>query len=92
NNTDNREPEPFIPDQQTLLNHHLQPTSQSSNHNQIQIIPSKHFTLKPIHSQQPLLQIHLLPHHFYIFTHPETHATSILYRPKDGKYGLIQTT
>ncbi|WP_391556846.1 sigma 54 modulation/S30EA ribosomal C-terminal domain-containing protein [Staphylococcus saprophyticus] len=58
----------------------------------MQIIPPKNFTFKPIHSQQPLLQIHLLPHHFFIFTHPQTHPTTILYKTKHPKYPFIQTT
>ncbi|WP_398570892.1 sigma 54 modulation/S30EA ribosomal C-terminal domain-containing protein [Staphylococcus aureus] len=58
----------------------------------MQIIPSKQFTLKPIHSQQPLLQINLLPHHFFLFTHTQTHPTTILYPPKHAKYRFIQTT
>ncbi|WP_186309583.1 sigma 54 modulation/S30EA ribosomal C-terminal domain-containing protein, partial [Staphylococcus epidermidis] len=60
--------------------------------NHIQVIRSKQFTLKPIHSQQPLFQMNLFPHHFFIFTHTQTHGTTILYRPKHPKYPLIQTT
>ena len=43
-------------------------------------------------SEEAVLQMDLLGHDFYIFTDRETDGTSIVYRRKDGKYGLIETT
>ena len=58
----------------------------------IEIIRSKQFSLKPMDSEEAVLQMDLLGHDFYIFTDRETDGTSIVYRRKDGKYGLIETT
>ncbi|BGE83085.1 ribosome hibernation-promoting factor, HPF/YfiA family [Staphylococcus petrasii] len=60
--------------------------------NEIEIIRSKQFSLKPMDSEEAVLQMDLLGHDFYIFTDRETEGTSIVYKRKDGKYGLIETT
>ena len=91
-NRDNGEQEPFIAEQQTVVNEDVEDTSESSNENEIEIIRSKQFSLKPMDSEEAVLQMDLLGHDFYIFTDRETDGTSIVYRRKDGKYGLIETT
>lgn len=58
----------------------------------IEIIRSKNFSLKPMDSEEAVLQMDLLGHDFFIFTDRETDSTSIVYKRKDGKYGLIETT
>lgn len=60
--------------------------------NEIEIICSKEFSLKPMDSEEAVLQMNLLGHDFFVFTDRETDGTSIVYRRKDGKYGLIQTS
>lgn len=60
--------------------------------NEIEIIRSKEFSLKPMDSEEAVLQMNLLGHDFFVFTDRETDGTSIVYRRKDGKYGLIQTS
>lgn len=57
----------------------------------IEIIRSKQFSLKPMDSEEAVLQMDLLGHDFFIFNDRETDGTSIVYRRKDGKYGLIET-
>lgn len=57
----------------------------------IEIIRSKTFGLKPMDSEEAVLQMNLLGHDFFVFHDRETEGTSIVYRRKDGKYGLIET-
>lgn len=66
--------------------------AEEHNDNDIEIIRSKQFSLKPMDSEEAVLQMNLLGHDFFIFTDRETDGTSIVYRRKDGKYGLIETT
>ncbi|MCJ1786626.1 ribosome hibernation-promoting factor, HPF/YfiA family [Staphylococcus warneri] len=66
--------------------------AEENNDNDIEIIRSKQFSLKPMDSEEAVLQMNLLGHDFFIFTDRETDGTSIVYRRKDGKYGLIETT
>ncbi|TDM41748.1 ribosome-associated translation inhibitor RaiA [Macrococcoides goetzii] len=59
---------------------------------EIEIIRSKQFDLKPMDAEEAVLQMNLLGHDFYIFNDAETNDTNIVYKRKDGKYGLIETT
>jgi len=36
--------------------------------------------------------MNMLGHDFYVFTDAESNGTNIVYKRKDGKYGLIETT
>jgi len=58
---------------------------------ELQIVRTKQFSLKPMDDEEAILQMNLLGHDFYIFTDAETDETNIVYRRKDGKYGLIET-
>lgn len=64
---------------------------EESNDSDIEIIRSKTFSLKPMDSEEAVLQMNLLGHDFFVFNDRETDGTSIVYRRKDGKYGLIET-
>ena len=66
-------------------------TADQDNNDEIEIIRSKQFSLKPMDSEEAVLQMDLLGHDFFIFTDRDTDGTSIVYRRKDGKYGLIET-
>ncbi|MGM0843794.1 MAG: ribosome hibernation-promoting factor, HPF/YfiA family [Bacillota bacterium] len=57
-----------------------------------EVVRTKQFNLKPMDSEEAILQMDLLGHNFFIFTDAETNATNIVYKRKDGKYGLIETT
>ncbi|WP_010286835.1 ribosome hibernation-promoting factor, HPF/YfiA family [Kurthia massiliensis] len=58
---------------------------------ELQVVRTKQFSLKPMDDEEAILQMNLLGHDFYIFTDAETNETNIVYRRKDGKYGLIET-
>lgn len=57
----------------------------------IEIVRTKRFGLKPMDSEEAVLQMNMLGHDFFIFTDAETDATNIVYKRRDGKYGLIET-
>lgn len=56
-----------------------------------QVVRTKQFNLKPMDQEEAILQMNMLGHDFYIFTDAETDGTNIVYKRKDGKYGLIET-
>lgn len=58
---------------------------------EITIVRTKQFDLKPMDQEEAVLQMNLLGHDFYIYTDAESNGTSIVYKRKDGKYGLIET-
>ena len=56
---------------------------------ELQIVKSKHFTLHPMTPEEAILQMNLLNHDFFVFYDPDLGATNVVYRRKDGKYGLL---
>lgn len=50
---------------------------------------TKNLDLKPMDSEEAILQMNMLGHDFFIFEDVEHGGTSIVYRRHDGKYGLI---
>ncbi|CAM4256512.1 ribosome hibernation-promoting factor, HPF/YfiA family [Lacicoccus alkaliphilus] len=57
----------------------------------IEIVRTKEFTLKPMDSEEAVLQMNMLGHDFFVFNDRETEGTSIVYRRRDGKYAVIET-
>ncbi len=57
----------------------------------LEVVRTKQFDLKPMDSEEAVLQMNMLGHNFFVFTDADTNQTNIVYRRKDGKYGLIET-
>ncbi|MGB9722813.1 MAG: ribosome hibernation-promoting factor, HPF/YfiA family [Chloroflexia bacterium] len=55
-----------------------------------QIVKVKQFLVKPMFSDEAISQMELLGHDFFIFLNAETERLNVLYRRKDGQYGLIE--
>ena len=55
------------------------------------VVRTKQFDLKPMDQEEAILQMNMLGHDFYIFTDAESNGTNIVYKRRDGKYGLIET-
>ncbi|MCU9593253.1 ribosome-associated translation inhibitor RaiA [Caldibacillus thermolactis] len=66
-------------------------TKEDKNTEDIEIVRAKRFDLKPMDSEEAVLQMNLLGHDFFVYTDAETNNTNIVYRRKDGRYGLIET-
>ena len=57
----------------------------------LELVRTKRFDLKPMDSEEAILQMNLLGHSFYVFNNAETDRTNVVYKRKDGRYGLIET-
>ncbi|MFC6315732.1 ribosome hibernation-promoting factor, HPF/YfiA family [Lapidilactobacillus achengensis] len=55
------------------------------------VVRTKRLALKPMDSEEAILQMNMLGHNFFIFEDAETNGTSIVYRRRDGRFGLIET-
>jgi len=53
------------------------------------IVKSKRFEMKPMTPEDAALQMDLLHHDFYVFRSAESGALNVVYRRRDGNYGLI---
>lgn len=56
---------------------------------EFEIIKSKKFTLRPMNVEEAILQMNLLNHDFFVFYDAELDGVNVVYRRKDGKYGLL---
>jgi putative sigma-54 modulation protein len=56
----------------------------------IRIIRSKKFDIKPMYPEDACVQMELLGHSFYVFVNAESDKTNVVYRRKNGTYGLIE--
>jgi putative sigma-54 modulation protein len=54
------------------------------------VVRSKHFLIKPMLQDEAINQMELLGHDFFLFINAETGNINLLYRRKDGDYGLIE--
>jgi putative sigma-54 modulation protein len=54
------------------------------------IVRSKQFQMKPMSPEEAVLQMELLDHDFFVFTSADTGDINVVYRRRDGNYGLIE--
>ncbi|WP_369901837.1 ribosome hibernation-promoting factor, HPF/YfiA family [Bacillus manliponensis] len=59
---------------------------------EMELVRTKRFDLKPMDVEEAVLQMDMLGHNFFVFTNAATNETNVVYSRKDGKYGLIETT
>lgn len=50
----------------------------------------KHFAIKPMDAEEACVQMELLGHSFYVFRDAETNEVNVVYKRKNGSYGLIE--
>lgn len=55
------------------------------------VIKRKQFNMKPMMEEEAILQMELLGHSFFMFLNGETNKMCLLYKRKDGNYGLIES-
>jgi putative sigma-54 modulation protein len=55
-----------------------------------QIVKTKQFTMKPMSAEEAALQLDLVGHDFFVFRSDESGEVNVIYRRKDGGYGLIE--
>jgi putative sigma-54 modulation protein len=54
------------------------------------VVRSKRFAVKPMDVEEAILQMNLLGHEFFMFSNAETRHVNVVYKRKDGNYGLIE--
>ena len=58
---------------------------------EIKIIRSKKFEIKPMYPEDACVQMELLGHNFYVFRNADSDNINVVYKRKDNAYGLIET-
>jgi putative sigma-54 modulation protein len=55
-----------------------------------EIVKTKHFALTPLSAEEAVLQLELVGHDFFVFRNAASEAVNVVYRRRDGGYGLIE--
>ncbi|MDP8938848.1 MAG: ribosome-associated translation inhibitor RaiA [Actinomycetota bacterium] len=75
-NSESPEPQPFVVDEEDEI--------------EAKIVRTKQFQMKPMGPEEAVLQMELLDHDFFVFTSADTNDINVVYRRRDGNYGLIE--
>ena len=54
------------------------------------IVKTKQFAVTPMTAEEAVLQLELVGHDFFVFRNAETEIINVVYRRRDGDYGLIE--
>jgi putative sigma-54 modulation protein len=54
------------------------------------IVKTKQFAVKPMTPEEAVLQLELIGHDFFVFQNADTNEVNVVYRRRDGNYGLIE--
>lgn len=57
---------------------------------EIKIVRTKKFDIKPMYAEDACVQMELLGHDFYVFCNAETDEVNVVYKRKGSTYGLIE--
>ena len=57
---------------------------------EIKIIRTKRFAVKPMDAEEACVQMELLGHNFFVFRNAETDEVNVVYKRKSNTYGLIE--
>ena len=57
---------------------------------EIKIVRTKKFGFKPMYPEDACVQMELLGHDFYVFCNAESDEVNVVYRRKNGTFGLIE--
>lgn len=68
----------------------IAPADDYDEDEEFKIVKVKKYKNKPMSPEEAILQMNLLGHEFYIFTNSETNDKEVVYKRKDGNYGLIE--
>ena len=54
------------------------------------IVKQKQFNMKPMPPEEAALQLELIGHDFFVFTNADSDEVNVIYKRRDGNYGLIE--
>lgn len=75
---------------ETIRFDNVPPLTQEEEDDKPRLVRRKRFGLKPMSADEAILQMELLRHNFFVFMDADTEDVSVVYKRKDGNYGLIE--
>ncbi len=74
----------------TIKFEHIPALEENESEDLHEIVKTKSFPIKPMGTEEAILQMELLGHNFFVFLNAETDEVNVVYARKDGKFGLIE--
>jgi len=68
----------------------LFPTDAAEDAEDFKVVKTKRFAIKPMSVEEAIMQMNLSNHDFFVFTNADTEEVNVVYRRRDGNYGLIE--
>lgn len=65
--------------------------SEHEDEEEYPVVKVKRFVVKPMDVQEAIMQMNLLNHNFFVFRDAQTEGFSVVYKRKDGAYGLLES-
>ncbi len=53
------------------------------------VVKTKRFRINPMNTEEAIMQMELLEHNFFVFLNEEADGVNVVYKRKDGSYGLL---
>ncbi|MGJ9384806.1 ribosomal subunit interface protein [Salipaludibacillus neizhouensis] len=74
-----------------MFKNELEPLAEEDfSEDEIEVVRTKRFDLKPMDAEEAILQMDMLGHSFFVFSSSISGFTNVVYKRKDGRYGLIE--
>jgi putative sigma-54 modulation protein len=74
-----------------MFNNELEPLEQEeSRSDELEVVRKKQFNLKPMDVEEAILQMDMLGHNFFVYYDAINGSNNVVYKRRDGKYGLIE--
>ncbi len=68
-----------------------QPSDEETNDShEIVIEKNKHFELRPMDAEEAVMEMELLGHTFFVFRNAHTETVNVVYKRRNGTYGIIE--
>ena len=68
----------------------IESDTSAAESDEIEIVRTKRFGIKPMFPEDACIQMELLGHNFFVFSNAETDEVNVVYKRKNGTYGLIE--
>lgn len=69
----------------------IEPLDEDEDDDEVfKVVKTKRFAIKPMNIEEAILQMDLLKHNFFVFLSADTEEVNVVYKRKDGNYGLIE--
>ena len=75
-----------------VFNFDFELTKEEKQETKNKIVKRKSFEMKPMSEEEAILELELLGHDFYVYKDYKTSEVNVLYKRKDGNYGIIETS